>query len=132
MFPLWFKSAACRGASPGTFYRFSPKYDEEAKQICYNCPVIDQCLVYALKHNEPGVWGGTTEKERIKMSVRARLQEVPITLLRRRNMRERGHPANEYQSYLSYMSGQRNHNQEFSGTVAALPLLIFGATCKES
>ncbi|KAA8817839.1 WhiB family transcriptional regulator [Bifidobacterium callitrichos] len=32
---------------------------EWAKSRCRDCPVIDQCLRYALDHNEIyGVWGG--------------------------------------------------------------------------
>lgn len=39
-----------------------------AKQICRKCPVIDQCLEYALTHNEEwGIWGGTDPTERKKM-----------------------------------------------------------------
>lgn len=40
---------------------------KKAKAICGNCPVIDSCKSYALKHYEPfGVWGGMDETERMR------------------------------------------------------------------
>lgn len=35
-----------------------------AKKICSSCPLAVDCLAYALKHNEVGIWGGTTEDQR--------------------------------------------------------------------
>lgn len=36
-----------------------------AKGICAVCPVIEDCLEYALETNQrAGIWGGTSEKER--------------------------------------------------------------------
>lgn len=44
---------------------------EQAKAICYGrdgkapCPVMDQCLDYAMRMDEPyGIWGGRTRRER--------------------------------------------------------------------
>lgn len=40
-----------------------------AKKICRQCPVIEKCLSHALVTPEVyGVWGGLTEKERMRMS----------------------------------------------------------------
>ena len=36
----------------------------EAKQICASCPLVLQCLEYALRNVEIGIWGGTTESQR--------------------------------------------------------------------
>jgi WhiB family redox-sensing transcriptional regulator len=46
-----------------------PKYtmEYEAKKICSECPYRVDCLIFALKNNEPGIWGGTTEYERINI-----------------------------------------------------------------
>jgi hypothetical protein len=46
-----------------------------AKQMCNSCPVITQCLTYALQAEERfGVWGGLNADERAKMiSARRRL-----------------------------------------------------------
>lgn len=36
-----------------------------AKQLCSGCPIIQQCLTFAVKTDEPyGVWGGMTPNER--------------------------------------------------------------------
>ena len=45
-----------------------------AKRVCGNCEVTNECLRYALAHDEQGVWGGTTESERrtILRKLRAR------------------------------------------------------------
>lgn len=37
----------------------------KAKSICNSCPLLVDCLSYALKHPElEGVWGATTVKDR--------------------------------------------------------------------
>ncbi len=37
----------------------------EAKSICAQCPVVGECLAYALDHEElDGVWGGTSGEQR--------------------------------------------------------------------
>lgn len=36
----------------------------EAKKFCKTCPYVAECLEWAFKNNELGVWGGTTERER--------------------------------------------------------------------
>lgn len=33
-------------------------------EVCPVCPISHQCLQYALIHDEPGIWGGTTRKAR--------------------------------------------------------------------
>lgn len=39
---------------------------KEAQKICEGCPVVDECLEYALTppFEKWGVWGGKSEKER--------------------------------------------------------------------
>lgn len=40
---------------------------KQAKALCQKCPVINECLAYALQAKELyGVWGGLTSKERSK------------------------------------------------------------------
>lgn len=36
-------------------------------QVLTRCPVIEDCLDYALRNNEPGVFGGTSSGERAAM-----------------------------------------------------------------
>lgn len=44
-----------------------------AKRICNGCPVMKRCQNYAINHNEVGVWGGMTEKERNELQRTARM-----------------------------------------------------------
>jgi len=69
----WQKRAACRGADANLF--FAPTHQEtkeerlgreaQAKSVCARCPVLEQCLSFALTTREPhGIWGGMNESER--------------------------------------------------------------------
>ena len=44
-------------------------YNRRAKELCAQCPVQRNCLNYAIVHNEQGIWGGLTEKERKQLPV---------------------------------------------------------------
>lgn len=47
-----------------------------AKAICAACPVVDECLVWAIETNQSeGIWGGHTPKERRRLR-RIWLEEV--------------------------------------------------------
>jgi WhiB family transcriptional regulator, redox-sensing transcriptional regulator len=69
----WWDAAACRTADPEIFFPVSahgPGREDIAlaKAICGRCPVRRQCLQFALAtHQVHGVWGGTTEEERLYM-----------------------------------------------------------------
>ena len=58
----WLKRAACLGSSTETF--FEEDRSLEAIAICQLCPVKSDCFEYAIKHEDYGVWGATTEEER--------------------------------------------------------------------
>lgn len=68
----WQVSAACRGTGVDLFFnqdseRGHSKRTREAnaKAVCATCPVLQQCLSWALRVDEPyGVWGGMTTDER--------------------------------------------------------------------
>lgn len=65
----WRSRAACSGYPNTLFFPASDAADErsveKAKGICAVCPVMEDCLQYALETNQrSGIWGGTTEKER--------------------------------------------------------------------
>lgn len=34
------------------------------REVCASCPVLTECLSYALKHERWGIWGGMTATER--------------------------------------------------------------------
>lgn len=55
-----------------TFREGRPSLDDERYRICSNCPVKMECLLYAIVHDEYGVWGGTSLGERKKISPQIR------------------------------------------------------------
>ena len=62
----WREAALCRNSDSDLF--FDPAMQEEATNICAECPVSVQCLLYALSNSMTfGVWGGRTAKQRRKM-----------------------------------------------------------------
>ena len=72
----WRVEAACLKADPELFFPTGETSGPDRKQIdaaklfCVSCLVKAQCLEYAMEtHQDTGVWGGLTEKER-KLAVR--------------------------------------------------------------
>jgi WhiB family redox-sensing transcriptional regulator len=64
----WAAYAACRDAEPELFFSTSEVDTASAIRICQGCPVIEECLDWALDTRvRYGVWGGTTERERRRM-----------------------------------------------------------------
>lgn len=39
----------------------------EARRVCDRCPRQRACRDWAVEHNERGVWGGTSERQRLVM-----------------------------------------------------------------
>ena len=68
----WQLSGACRTVSPEVFFHpegergsARKRRDEQARQVCLGCPVLNECRTHALQVREPyGVWGGITEDDR--------------------------------------------------------------------
>lgn len=65
----WRARAACSGYPNTLFFPTSDITEAEvvakAKAVCAVCPVIEDCLEYALETNQrAGIWGGTSEQER--------------------------------------------------------------------
>lgn len=79
----WQEKSACRGMDIEIFFlpynaRNEEKRQrvEEAKKICRTCPVISECLEYALDIGEEyGVYGGMSEDERRVILRRRRSQQ---------------------------------------------------------
>ena len=64
----WKLDGLCRQVDPDLWFPEGPSLCSEAKKVCRKCPVIDQCLEYALKYNEKhGVWGGKTASQRRRL-----------------------------------------------------------------
>ncbi|MEU8362352.1 WhiB family transcriptional regulator [Nonomuraea sp. NPDC048882] len=69
--PAWDRRAACRNQTPETFflvtYQPASANVRAAKTICQGCPVVADCLAWALANPQlasDGIWGGTTPIER--------------------------------------------------------------------
>lgn len=59
----WRRAAACHGMDTERFY--DPDQEEECKQVCAGCPVVDACLEDAvLKGDYEGVRGALSGDER--------------------------------------------------------------------
>ncbi|RPK32208.1 WhiB family transcriptional regulator [Streptomyces sp. ADI93-02] len=81
----WRDKAMCREEDPELFFPVGNRNSapmllqtEEAKAVCRRCPVMEKCLDWALGAGPvvEGVWGGTSESERLtirrRMSRRSR------------------------------------------------------------
>jgi WhiB family transcriptional regulator, redox-sensing transcriptional regulator len=70
----WQQRGACRQVDPSLFFgpegegRAQRRFRESAaKAVCACCPVRAACRAFALATGEPyGIWGGTTETERLR------------------------------------------------------------------
>ena len=57
----WQERALCAQTDPEAFFPEKGGSTREAKRICQSCEVRDECLEYALEHDERfGIWGGIT------------------------------------------------------------------------
>jgi WhiB family redox-sensing transcriptional regulator len=63
---MWQERAACIGSDPELFASGVTSRVLKAKAICEHCPVIDDCLSFAIANDdfEVGVYGGLTGDER--------------------------------------------------------------------
>ncbi len=60
----WQDRANCLGADPELFFPDRGTTNAPAKLICNACEVRVECLQEAVDNREPGIYGGTTERER--------------------------------------------------------------------
>lgn len=59
--------AECKKYDPELFFSDENdvyRHEQEARAICRICPIAVECLNYALKNDEIGIWGATDEKDR--------------------------------------------------------------------
>ena len=65
-----FDQAMCKGKPTDWWYPITPPTRENlattanAKMICRDCRIQQECLTYSLKWEPVGIWGGFTEAER--------------------------------------------------------------------
>jgi WhiB family redox-sensing transcriptional regulator len=66
----WREHAECRTEDPDLFFPIGTSgpallQTEQAKAVCRRCPVMQECLTWALESGQDaGVWGGLSEDER--------------------------------------------------------------------
>ena len=64
----WQEEALCAQTDPEAFFPEKGGSTREAKRICVGCEVKQECLTYALLHDERfGIWGGLSERERRRL-----------------------------------------------------------------
>ena len=63
----WMADAACAQVDPELWFPELGSSGIRAKRICAQCPVAAECREFALEHRETGIWGGTSERERLEM-----------------------------------------------------------------
>lgn len=65
----WRDSALCAQVDPEAWFPAKGQPNKDAKRICRSCEVRVECLEYALsqEEDEPGVWGGLSERERRRL-----------------------------------------------------------------
>lgn len=70
----WKTKGQCRDVDPDVFYPHDEQGVEVAKKVCRGCSVSRACLEFALNnHEDYGVWGGASERERRRIAKRRRL-----------------------------------------------------------
>ncbi|HZR48126.1 MAG TPA: WhiB family transcriptional regulator [Streptosporangiaceae bacterium] len=76
----WAARAQCADADPELFFPPGDDPAAEARQICSQCPVRDDCLAYALDAGEQyGIWGGLDPAERRNLRRRQRTDRAAKT-----------------------------------------------------
>lgn len=77
----WRHDAACREEPPELFFPVGTSgpalaQTAEAKAVCRRCPVVADCLAWALESGQDaGIWGGMSEDER-RVLRRSRKEQV--------------------------------------------------------
>ena len=117
----WVQQRACHVTELHLFFSLDPRDQRKAKGICVDCPVKGFCLEFALKHDEKGIWGGTSERQRVRIRIMRYEDSVRLAnALRRNSIREQEHPSDASPSSLSYTSFQESRNLLASQKLAAL------------
>ena len=79
------------------------------KHICYGCPVQEECLQYAIKNDEQGIWAGTSERNRIRMHSQAVVREAHQACRQRNRRHEQEHLASVAPVSQEHISSQTYH-----------------------
>lgn len=72
--PAALNRGACTapGVDPAWFFPdpFDAATARKAKAVCAECPVISDCLAFAVANDERGIWGGTEDRDRRGLQAR--------------------------------------------------------------
>ena len=68
----WKDYANCAGTDTEAFFTSGDGKGDDRdttmlRRICGGCTVVNECLSYAIKYNQLGWWGNTTEAERKRL-----------------------------------------------------------------
>jgi WhiB family redox-sensing transcriptional regulator len=64
----WMARGSCTNLPADTFFPTDSVGVASAQKICRSCKVRELCLEYALtNHLAHGVWGGTSERQRLRI-----------------------------------------------------------------
>jgi WhiB family redox-sensing transcriptional regulator len=74
---IWQSFALCSEVDFDTFFPEKGGSTKEAKRICAECVVIDQCRNFAIANDQRyGIWGGLAESERFEIRKAANRNNV--------------------------------------------------------
>lgn len=72
----WVSRAACVGAPEDWFFSTDATCVRVGKALCSVCPVRAECLEWAVRTDQVGLWGGLTDKERRRLGKQDRRSSV--------------------------------------------------------
>lgn len=70
---------ACNDTDPAIFF---PEDEKDADAVgaalvyCSGCPVRQECFDYAMEHEDYGIWGGTTARQRRSIKRKAKRESA--------------------------------------------------------
>lgn len=79
----WQDDAACRGKPLEWFFPERGHQTSQAKSVCAECEVTQECAAYQEKTNSTGVWNGRIHGSKASQPVReipAPVQRIPDTI----------------------------------------------------
>lgn len=71
----WHGCGLCIGENPDVFFPSHGDPGTKARQICAACAVRAQCLDYAIKADEFGIWGGLDQQARRNLGRKRRCRQ---------------------------------------------------------
>lgn len=64
--------ANCRDLGVDAFFPDAGPVPVDLRVLCGTCPVQTECLEWAMRWNEEGIWGGTSKPQRARLRQRRR------------------------------------------------------------